>query len=112
MMTKDAALSHIRVCSLVRLALTVGLHAHSHKYFWITIFTRSTLDTYRTYIIMSPVIPKPKTKSGNMLSGLALIFYNEKGLSDSSSGAIFRETYFNEGLKFGIFSYFIYRYKC
>ena len=36
----------------------------------------------------------------------------EKGLSDSSSEAIFRETFFNEGLKFSVFSYLICRYKC
>ena len=35
-----------------------------------------------------------------------------KALSDLSSGDIFRETYFNEGLKFSVFSYFICRYKC
>ena len=36
----------------------------------------------------------------------------QKGLSDSSSGDIFRETYFNEGLKFIVFSYLICRCKC
>ena len=46
------------------------------------------------------------------LHNIFLRLSEEKGLSDSSSGAIFRETYFNEGLKFSIFSYLICRYKC
>ena len=35
-----------------------------------------------------------------------------KGLSDSRSGGVFCERYYNEGLKVGVFSYFISRYKC
>ena len=35
-----------------------------------------------------------------------------KGLSDSRSGAVFGEWDYNEGLKFGVFSYLISRCKC
>ena len=35
-----------------------------------------------------------------------------KGLSDSRSGGVFCEWDNNEGLKVGVFSYFIRRYKC
>ena len=36
---------------------------------------------------------------------------NKKDLSDSSAGCIFCEQHYNEGLKYGVFSYLISRYK-
>ena len=35
-----------------------------------------------------------------------------KDLSDSSTGCIFFKQLYNEGLKFGVFSYLFSRYKC
>ena len=40
------------------------------------------------------------------------IQYSLKGLSSSRSGDIFFNLYYNEVLKFGVFRYFISRYKC